>query len=369
MNMVEEERIAMTDPTNAAVTIDELRLATRNHGMPLEALLYDVTPVGLHYLLIHYDIPMIDAARWRLSVEGRVNRPIELSLEDLRAMPSVTRAVTMECAGNGRALLEPRPLSQPWLTEAVGTGRWTGVALPDLLSRAGLAPDAVEVLFTGADHGVEADVEQTYQRSIPVSAAVDHDVLLAYALNDAPLPPQHGFPLRLIVPGWYGMTNVKWLTTITAVDTPFDGHQQAVSYRLRQRDDEQGEPLTRILPRALMVPPGIPDFLTRVRYLTAGDHQLVGRAWSGVAPVTAVAVSSDGGNTWRQARVHPPSASGVWQSWSYAWHAEPGSYELCCRAVDATGTPQPTHPEWNLGGYANNAIQRIPVRVNANRTT
>src|SRR5215207_9678396 len=155
------------DGTTAGdVTVAELRLAARNHGMPLEALRYPVTPVGLHYLLVHYDIPAVDPGAWRLELDGRVDRELSLSLADLRAMPAVTLPVTMECAGNGRALLAPRPLSQPWLTEAIGTGAWTGVPLRAVLEQAGVGDDVVEVLFTGLDRGIEGGVEQLYQRSL-----------------------------------------------------------------------------------------------------------------------------------------------------------------------------------------------------------
>ena len=183
---------------------DELALATRNHGLPLEALRYDVTPPGLHYLLTHYDIPYVpDVTSWPLTVGGRVRRPLRLDLAELRARPQATPRVTMECAGNGRALPAPRPVSQPWLVEAVGTAEWTGVPLRLLLAEAGVQPEAVDVLFTGADHGVERGVEQDYQRSLPVDVATgtEPEVLVAYAMNDTPLLPQHGHPLRLIVPG------------------------------------------------------------------------------------------------------------------------------------------------------------------------
>lgn len=365
----------MSDTLDAGVSLDELRLAARNHGMPLEALHYDVTPVGLHYLLTHYDIPVINAAGWRLTVNGLVGAGIELSLADLQAMPTVTRRVTMECAGNGRALLEPRPVSQPWLHEAVGTGEWTGVRVADVLARAHLLPGAVEVVFSGLDRGLEHGVEQQYQRSLPVSELTGPDALLAYAVNGGPLPPQHGFPLRLVVPGWYGMTNVKWLTAMTAVDEPFAGYQQNSSYRvwLHEGGDSNaegdGEPVTRIMPRALMVPPGIPEFLTRVRHLAAGDHHLTGRAWSGIAPITSVEVSTDGGHSWSPAAVEPDGDSdrghplGEWQRWRYDWHATSGDHELCCRATDAAGNVQPDTPPWNVGGYRNNAIQRVRVTV------
>src|SRR3954468_22164485 len=159
----------------------ELRLAARNHGLPLEALAYDVTPAGLHYLLIHYDIPEVDPGRWRLKLDGQVGRELSLSLEELRSRPSVTQAVTMECAGNGRAQLSPRPLSQPWLLEAVGTAEWTGVPLRDLLSEAGLSDPAESIVFTGLDRGVEGDEEQQYERALTPEQALGHDILLAYA--------------------------------------------------------------------------------------------------------------------------------------------------------------------------------------------
>jgi DMSO/TMAO reductase YedYZ molybdopterin-dependent catalytic subunit len=354
----------MDDPAGGGISVEELQLATRNHGMPLEALRYPVTPVGLHYLLIHYDIPVVDAGAWRLHVDGRVARPLTLSLVDLRAMPATTRALTMECAGNGRALLDPRPASQPWLVEAVGTGEWTGVSLAEVLAAAGPSPSTLEALFTGADRGFEGGVEQSYQRSLPLAEATASGALLAYELNGAPLPPQHGFPLRLVVPGWYGMTNVKWLSAVTLLDRPFDGYQQATAYRLRQDADDPGEPVTRMVPRSLLVPPGIPDFFTRARTVVAGACTLTGRAWSGYAPITAVGVSVDGGATWHPAELDAgPTTAGTWIGWRYEWQAAVGDHELCCRAIDAEGTTQPLHPEWNRGGYINNSVHRVGVRV------
>jgi hypothetical protein len=159
------------------------------------------------------------------------------------------------------------------------------------------------------------------------------------------------------------MTNVKWLTSIAAVTGPFTGYQQAVSYRLRQRDDEPGQALTRMLPRALMIPPGIPDFLTRARHVSEGDHSLAGRAWSGLAPITSVAVTADGGATWVEADVDPPESAGRWQQWRVTWRASPGTHELWSRATDAAANSQPIDPPWNVGGYANNAVQRVLVHV------
>jgi sulfane dehydrogenase subunit SoxC len=343
----------------------ELQLAARNHGMPLEALRYPVTPAGLHYLLTHYDIPVVDAGAFELTVGGRVARPLALSLDDLRARPAVEFAVTMECAGNGRALLAPpRPLSQPWLTEAVGTAAWRGAPLAPLLAEAGPLEDAVEVVFTGLDQGREGGEPQAFERSLALEETLRDDVLLAYEMNGAPLLPQHGFPLRLVVPGWYGMASVKWLTRITVIDRPFEGYQQLSAYRLRRDEDDEGTPLSRIYPRALMVPPGLPDFPTRERTMPAGPCVLEGRAWSGWAPVAAVEVSTDGGESWAEAELgEAPASKWAWRGWRFGWDARPGEHVLCCRGRDEAGNGQPTEAAWNVGGYANNAVQRVPVTV------
>jgi len=346
------------------ISLVELQLAARNHGMPLEALRWDVTPVGLHYLLTHYDIPEVDPGTWRLEVDGLVEEQLSLSLEDMRARPAFETAVTMECAGNGRAHVEPHVVSQPWLLEAVGTARWRGTPVAGVLEEAGVRDGAVEVLFTGLDRGVEGDEEQSYARSLPLEEALAGDAILAYEINGVPLPPQHGFPLRLLVPGWYGMTSVKWLSRITVLDAPFDGYQMRHSYRLRQEEDEVGKPLSRIQVRALMVPPGIPEFLSRARVVPAGECEIDGRAWSGDAEIARVEVSTDGGESWAEAEIEPSSLGRwAWSRWCFVWDAEPGEYELCCRARDSSGNVQPLEPPWNMGGYANNAVQRVPVTV------
>ena len=350
------------------ISTEELQLAARNHGIPLEALRYDVTPVGLHYLLIHYDIPDLAADGHTLTIDGEVTRPRTLDLAELRALPRVTRRVTLECAGNGRALLEPRPVSQPWLVEAVGTAEWTGTPLAPLLRASGIDPAAVDVVFTGADHGVERGVEQDYRRALPIAEALRDELLLAYEMNGAPLLPQHGAPVRLIVPDWYGMAQVKWLRQITVLDRGFDGYQNAVAYRLRQRSDEAGEPVTRIEPRALVRPPGFPDFMSRVRMLRPGPCTLDGRAWSGYAPVSGVEVSTDGGASWSAAALDQRAGDGgepdwAWRRWSYGWTATPGRYVLSARATDSSGRVQPVDPPWNRGGFANNLVQRVEVAV------
>ncbi len=343
------------------ISLEELQLAARNHGMPLEALRYPVTPVGLHYLLIHYDVPGVDAESWTLSVCGE--RELSLGLEELKQRPRVEVTVTMECAGNGRARLDPRPVSQPWLLEAVGTARWAGTPLRPLLEEAGVGESAVEVLFTGLDRGIEGEIEQQYQRSLRVDEALRDDLLLAYEMNGGPLPPQHGFPVRLLVPGWYGMTSVKWLARIETIDEPFAGYQQAQGYRLRQTEDEEGTPVQWIVPRSLFVPPGIPEFFTRERTAEAGEHVIEGRAWSGLAPISAVEVSTDGGSTWAAAELEPQEERWAWRGWRFRWEAEPGEYRVCSRARDEAGNEQPLEPPWNVGGYSNNAVQVVPVTV------
>jgi DMSO/TMAO reductase YedYZ molybdopterin-dependent catalytic subunit len=345
------------------ITLEELQLAARNHALPLEGLRHPITPIGLHYLLIHFDIPVVDAATWRLQVRGLVERPLSLSLDELKARPARTEAVTLECAGNGRALLAPRALSQPWLREAVGTAEWTGTPLAPILEDAGIDPNASEVVFTGLDRGIQGEVEHTYERSLPLEDATRDEVLLAYAINGEPLPPQHGYPLRLVVPGWYGMTHVKWLDSITVADEATGGWQQSVAYHLRESEDEQGTPVTRMLPRSLLSPPGIPDFLTRTRFVAPGPTALEGRAWSGHGPIDRVEISVDGGESWKDARLDEPVSEYAWRGFAYDWNAEPGEHELCCRAHDAAGLVQPLEPIWNYDGFCNNAVQRVRVVV------
>lgn len=344
------------------IGLDELAQAARNHGMPLEALRADVTPAGMHYVLVHYDVPFVDAASHTVAFDG-FERPLELGLDDLRARPAVTGPITFECAGNGRALFDTRAVSQPWLLEAVGTGEWTGTPLAPLLREAGPPADTVEVLFTGLDRGIEDEREQAYERSLPLAEAMRDEVLLVYEMNGQPLLPQHGAPLRLLVPGWYGMTNVKWLACIAALSEPHRGHQNAVAYRMRATDDENGRPVTRIRVRSLMAPPGIPSFPERDRMLAPGPVTLEGRAWSGSGPIERVEVSVDGCATWHEAGVEPSPSPSAWHRWTFDWTATPGEHELASRAIDATGATQPMQPEFNLGGYENNAVHRVLVTV------
>jgi len=342
---------------------EELQLALRNSGMPLEGLRYPVTPTGMHYLLIHYDIPEVNADEWRLKVEGLVSKPMSLALEEIRRRPARTIAVTMECAGNGRALFAPRRISQPWHYEAIATAEWTGTPLRGILEEAGVCPDAAEIVFTGLDRGVEGGEVQYYQRSLTVSEAVREEVLLVYEMNGEPLQPQHGYPFRLLVPGWYGMTSVKWLDRIEAVAEPFQGYQMARVYRYSQTADEPGEAVTLIRVRALMIPPGIPDFLTRTRLVQAGAVTLTGKAWAGRLSVSRAEVSADGGATWSDAQLGKPVSPHAWRTWTFLWNARRGTHTLCVRATDSEGNAQPLEQQWNFGGYGNNSVQRVTVIV------
>jgi sulfane dehydrogenase subunit SoxC len=343
-------------------TREELALALRNHGMPLEGLRYPVTPTGMHYVLVHFDVPYVDATGYRLHVGGLVERELTLALDDVKARPRVTTAVTMECAGNGRALMAPRPISQPWTNEAIGTAEWTGTPLAPILREAGLMANAVHIVFTGADQGVQGDEVQYYQRALTPDEAIRDEVLLVYEMNGRPLEPQHGFPLRLIVPGWYGMTSVKWLTSIEAIGDEFAGYQQSEAYRFVGEDGVLGEPVSLMRPRALMTPPGIPDLLTRTRLLEAGQITLAGRAWAGRTQISRVEVSTDGAASWHEARLDRAVGDFAWRGWSYEWAATPGTHMLVVRATDAGGRAQPDELG-NAQGMANNACQSVEVIV------
>ena len=344
---------------------EEVALALRNPGMPLEGMRYPITPIGMHYLLIHFDIPHIDPATYKLKVTGRVDKPLELTLEDIMARRRVSMPVMMECGGNGRAHLSPRPISAPWHDEAVGCAEWTGTPLRPILEEAGLMEDAVEVLFCGYDRGFDRDVEHDYERSLTVEDAMREEVFLAYEMNGVPLPPQHGAPLRLVVPDWYGMASVKWLKEIRALEEPFEGVQQALAYNYQSSEEDLGTPVTRKYPHALMIPPGIPDFLSRKRHVEVGSTTIEGRAWSGFGPVERVEFSADGGESWRDANLGDTLGAHGWTSWSIEWDARPGEHELCVRSTDASGKTQPLDGEqaWNQGGYGVNVIQRVLVQV------
>jgi len=349
---------ARRPPIIGRYTAEEVELATRNHGMPLEALRYDVTPAGLHYLLVHFDIPPSDEG-WSLGIGGLVERPFSLSVAELRSEDSLTIRATLECAGNGRGQISPRYPSVPWLEEGVSTAEWTGVPLARLLQRARLRDGVKEIVFHGADRGFDHGLEHDFARSLPLHEAMREEVLVAHAMNRAPLPPQHGAPLRLVVPRWYGMASVKWLRAIEATERPFDGFQQAVAYHFRCARGEKGEPCSLMRVNSLMA--GVEIRNPGRRIVQAGEVEISGRTWSGSAPVERVEFAVDG--KWTNAVVAKPQAPNAWQSWHTVWQARVGENELACRATDSGGNVQPLDPVWDLSGFGNNAVQRIFVTV------
>lgn len=248
----------------------EVGLANRNSGLLLEALALDITPTGAHYLLSHFDVPLLDADTHCLRFKGAFNTPIELPMQDIKVMPQVTLPVTLECAGNGRMDVSPRSYSMPWKFEAVGTSEWTGTPLAPLIRQAQPNDDVVEISFTGADYGFDKGQGHFFGRSLTLAQIEDLDVLLVYAMNGQPLLPQHGAPLRIVVSGWYGMASVKWLTDIEALTQPYDGIQQVQTYRFRTDENDPGRPVTDIRVKSLMMPPGVPDWISRKRYVKAG---------------------------------------------------------------------------------------------------
>jgi DMSO/TMAO reductase YedYZ molybdopterin-dependent catalytic subunit len=350
-------------PTDGPYFREEVSLANRNHGIALEMLRHDVTPAGLHYLLIHFDIPYIPSeAEWRLDIGGEVERAVTLNMAQIKALPSKTLRVTLECAGNGRGLFPMRMPSMPWMSEAVGTAEWTGTPLKNVLDMAGLKPGTVDIAFESIDRGSDRGNEHVYGRSLKPDLALSEDVMLVWAMNSQPLLPQHGFPLRLVVPGWYGMASVKWLRTITALPKPYTGHQQVGTYHFKKTAEEKGTPITHIRVKSLMVPPGIPDWYTRQRLVDRGRVEIFGRAWSGGAvPIAKVEVAVDG--RWQVAALDPPAGKFAWRGWRFDWNAEPGEHTLMCRATDANGKVQPMEADYDRGGFGNNAVQQVLVTV------
>jgi DMSO/TMAO reductase YedYZ molybdopterin-dependent catalytic subunit len=326
----------------------EVTLKTRCHGQHLEGLGYPITPTGMHYLLIHYDIPKIDEDDYFVRVEGMVKKRLQLNMANIKSRPQVTMPVTMECAGNGRlGQLKRLWVHVPWNHEAFGTAMWTGTPLKGILEEAGVLDGAVDVVFTGKDKGIQGDKVQYFQRSISIEHAMKEEVMLVYEMNGQPLKPQHGFPLRLIVPGWLGMTNVKWIDSIEVIPRKFDGLQMKWYSFAVNDDDEDRVPCTDMLVRSLMVPPGIPDFFTRFRYLEECDKVVIrGRAWAGHKQISLVEVSTNSGVSFQAAELDPPIGKFAWIGWTYVWNKpKAGKYVLLSRATDSEGNVQSDHDD------------------------
>jgi DMSO/TMAO reductase YedYZ molybdopterin-dependent catalytic subunit len=317
-----------------------------------------VMPAARFYVRNHFRAPAIDANAWRLEVTGLVEHPLALGLHELSRLPAATGVVTLECAGNGRYALDPPVDGEPWRLGAVSTAEWTGVLLDEVLDRAGTLPAAREVVFRGADHGVVAGRpgEIHFERSLALDAARDSQALLAYAMNGEALPLQHGYPLRLVVPSWYGVASVKWLTTIKLAGRPFDGYFQTAKYWY-ETDTAAREPVTQQRVRALITHPGEGETLT------PGEHTVRGVAWSGTAPIARVEVCLNDG-PWHQARLIGDRRRHSWQWWELITTlTQPGTTTIRARATDLAGRTQPQAPQWNRHGYGNNAIQDVLVQI------
>ena len=320
-----------------------------------------VMPNAHFYVRNHFQIPRLDPSTWRLNVGGLVERPLSLSLPDLKKMRSQTLVATLECAGNGRSLFRPPIEGEKWDLGAVSTAEWTGVPLGEVLDRAGIGTEAREVLFRGVDRGTvpgrTAPVH--FERSLTVDDAYNSGTLLAYAMNGEPLPIQHGYPLRVIVPGWYAVASVKWLNEIELIDKPFTGYYQndVYMYEWNREGRTIREPVTLLRVRSLITEPSANN------EIEGGELAIRGVAWSGAAPIASVEVSIANG-PWQQARMIGAPSQHSWQWWELITRiASPGAITIRARATDLSGSTQPDNAEWNRLGYGNNVIQQVPVHV------
>jgi DMSO/TMAO reductase YedYZ molybdopterin-dependent catalytic subunit len=324
------------------------------------ALVDPVTAVGAHYVRSNFAVPALPAAEYRLVVDGAVEAPCTLDLAALGALPWVERTVTMECAGNDRLGLQPLPAGEPWGSGAVGTARWGGVRLRDVLACAGGLTDATEVVCSAADAGSRADADGPvpFARSLPREVVEQAEPFLALTMQGAPLRPEHGAPVRLVVPGWYGMANVKWLVRITGVREPFTGYFQQQRYVYVRGDDVQ--PVTRMRVKAAIMSPRDGEAVP------AGPLTVRGWAWSGEGAITRVEVAAGGGEAWQPADLGAPADPQAWTPWQCTLpDVAPGRLVLRARAHDASGAVQPMVPEWNRLGYGNHAVRAVIVQVHA----
>ena len=347
------------DLEHARAALQMINPMPYNAEAPPQALQGEITPVEYHYVRSNFALPTHDGI---LEIGGAVENPITLSLDDLRAMPAVERAVTLECAGNGRLDTRPLPAGEPWGSYAVSTARWKGARLHEILQRAKPAANGVEVLFRGADHGryhltpvlPESNRDDlAFERSLALDHATDPDaeILIAYEMNGEPLPADHGAPFRLLVPHWYAVASVKWLRQIEVLTEPFIGEFQTGHYVYEWADQPHGRvALMRVRARVTDPAPAAT--------IAAGTYTIRGKAWSGTGPVTRVDVSFTGEGSWEAASLDPAKGPYQWQDWSFEWEAsEIGRHSLRARATDAAGNVQPEVPPWNRLGYGNNAIE------------
>jgi len=361
----EVDHLFAVDPEEACQgAVDNGLLVHRAHPLngetSIPALIGGVVMPNAHfYVRNHFPIPRLDEETWQVRIRGLVERPLTLSFRDLRNLPSQTSVVTLECAGNGRYALDPRVPGEQWQLGAVSTAEWTGVPLTELLDRCGVRSDAREIVFRGADSGFVEDRDDAiaFERSLSIDVARDAGALLAYAMNGAEIPLNHGYPVRLVVPGWYGVASVKWLVDIELVAERFTGYYQHDKYQYEYERDGgvERDPVTLQRVRALITEPNGDATIAE------GDIAVRGVAWSGAAAIARVEVSVDEG-PWQDARLIGDRHHGSWQWWELIVRIEsPGSVTLRARATDLAGRSQPLEPEWNRLGYGNNSVQEVRV--------
>jgi DMSO/TMAO reductase YedYZ molybdopterin-dependent catalytic subunit len=353
------------DPTEPGSLIVRER-SPENLEMPVFALNGFLTPTDLFYVRCHFDVPRLDAASWKLSVAGAVKKPLEFTYDGLQSLPSRTIPVTLECAGNGRSFLEPKAKGVQWSLGAVGTAEWTGVPLAAVLERAGIAAGAVDVVLEGADRGVPKNEPKppgplAFARGLPLAKALAPEVLLAYGMNGRPLTGRHGFPMRAVVAGWYGMASVKWLNRVVVTDRPFHGYDQTVDYAIWDRRDGVPSltPITEIEVKTSIARPTAGEVLPALK-----DYTVRGAAWAGPADVSKVEISTDGGKAWRPARLTGKAVPFAWHLWEFDWKSPPaGRHDLMARATDSRGRSQPMSRDSDRRGYVINHVVPTPVEV------
>ena len=337
-----------------------------NLEMPFSSLDSFLTPTKSFYVRTHFPVPAIDRDAWWLYVEGEVEKAFAINYEQLMTFESVTTPVTLECAGNNRSFLDPKVKGVQWHLGAVSTAEWTGVRLSTLLDRARPKPNACEVILEGADGGMLEDPksppgELTFARSIPLEKA-RRDVLLAYKMNGEDLPPEHGFPLRAIVPGWYAMASVKWLQRIIVTDRPFTGYYQTIDYAYWEKRDDIAElkPLTEMQVKAEIARPAEDEIVP-----AKSSVCVRGGAWACDAEITKVELSTDGGATWSDTKLLGEGKPNTWRFWEFDWQtpSQPGKQTLIARATDSLGRTQPVMRDHDRGTYMINHLLPIEVEV------
>ncbi len=318
--------------------------------MPLSGFADYITPIEHFFVRTHVYEPTVELNQWRLKIEGDVATPLLLTMDDLRAMPATELVAVVECAGNGRAFYEPPVPGLQWLNGSVGNGRWRGVRLADVLKRAGIKESAVDVSFDGAD--VPIGTMPDFQRAITAKKALDPSTLLAYEMNGRTLPVKHGFPLRVVAPGWASDSWTKWVTTIRVLDKESDNFWMKSAYRHPGKPVvpgtavpmDQMRPVTSLRVKSVIATPVLGATLAPGQSTT-----ISGVAWSGDAgPITAVDVSIDGGRSWHAAKLGREQSQFGWRLWELAWTPQREAYyTIMARARDTAGDTQPFDQEWN----------------------